>query len=62
MVCESKDCKYDGNYEVELIIGDKTIPMVPYVESVIENVVYGLVKSLDGFADNVDIKLNLKRK
>lgn len=63
MVCDKKDeCKYTGNYEVELTIGDKVIPMVPYVESVTENVVYGLVKSLDGFSEEADIKITLKRK
>lgn len=61
MVCEKKECKYAGKYEVELTIGDKVIPMVPYVESVIENVVYGLVKTLDGFSEDADIKISLKK-
>lgn len=57
------DCiKYSREYEVELLFDGKSVPMVPFVEEIVENVVVGLAKSLDGFEPDTEIKIILSPK
>jgi hypothetical protein len=54
--------KYSGNYDVEILVGDDELPMVPFVGEIVENVIVGLLKSLDGFDPSSEIKITLSPK
>ena len=54
--------KYTGMYHVDLRFSGETVPMVPFVKEVVENVICGLVKSLDGFDPDAEISIVLKPK
>ncbi len=54
--------KYHSMYDVDLRFSGETVPMVPFVKEVVENVICGLVKSLDGFDPDAEISIVLKPK
>lgn len=54
--------KYRGNYDIEILVNEEELPMVPFVSEIAENVLVGLLKSLDGFSPEADIKITLSPK
>ncbi|HPO04141.1 MAG TPA: hypothetical protein PLV37_01320 [Bacillota bacterium] len=50
----------ENDYVVEVQFDGKTIPMVPFVQEVIRNVVIGLMKSLRGYEHGAEIRLLIK--
>jgi hypothetical protein len=54
--------KYKGNYDVEILVGGEELPMVPFVGEIAENVLVGLLKSLDGFDPTAEIRITLSPK
>ncbi|MFI3207159.1 MAG: molybdopterin-guanine dinucleotide biosynthesis protein B [Clostridia bacterium] len=55
---ERTDCKL-GKHNVKLSIDGKEIPMVPFVEKILENAIRGVVSELDGYKENGKIEINL---
>ncbi len=45
---------------VELSIGGKDIPMVPFVRDMLKNVMTGAVKALDGYEEGKEIIIKIK--
>ena len=48
--------------DVKLYIGDKDIPMVPFVEEMLGNIVIGTVKALKGYREGDEIIVRIKQK
>ena len=57
---QRSDCPL-GKHHVNLTIDGKEIPMVPFVEKVLENAIRGVVSELEGYRENgkIEIKLGL---
>ncbi len=57
---QRSDCKL-GKHHVSLTVDGKEIPMVPFVEKILENAIRGVVSELDGYRENgkIEIKLGL---
>lgn len=53
-----EDCKI-LNRNVNLYINDKKIEMVPFVEKILKNAVFGVVKELEGFKEGKSIKIEI---
>ncbi len=49
-----------SNQRVELLINDKPIKMVPFVQNILRNAVMGVVSELQGYAKNSNIKVRFK--
>lgn len=54
--------KEAGEKDLILQFNDEDVPMVPFVEAIIKETVLGLVKSLKGYEDGVDITIQVKEK
>jgi molybdopterin-guanine dinucleotide biosynthesis protein B len=54
------DCVLDRQ-EVVLRIDGTEIPMVPFVQRIIKNTIIGLSSELNGYSDNGDIEICVKR-
>lgn len=57
---ERSNCRLD-NQEVILKINGKEIKMVPFVQKILQNSVEAVAKELDGYSDNGDIEICIKR-
>ena len=53
-----EDCKL-GKHHVTLAIDGKEVPMVPFVEKILENAIRGVVSELDGYRENGKIEIKL---
>lgn len=51
-----RDCIAD-NTGLNLRIGGKPVPMVPFVQNILRNAVLGVVKELDGYTDGADVEI-----
>ncbi len=49
-----------SNQLVELLINDKPVKMVPFVQNILRNAVMGVVSELQGYAKNSEIKVRFK--
>lgn len=49
-----------ANHITEVFFDGEAIPMVPFVQDIICNVILGLVKTLHGFTDNAEIKIVIR--
>jgi hypothetical protein len=49
-----------ANHTTEVFFDGEAVPMVPFVQDIICNVILGLVKTLHGFADNAEIKIVIR--
>lgn len=47
--------------ELVLEFDGEDVPMVPFVESIIKETILGLVKSLKGYEEGMDITIKLNR-
>jgi molybdopterin-guanine dinucleotide biosynthesis protein B len=52
------DCIIDSS-KIKLTIDDKEIPMVPFVQKILQNTVEAVVKELDGYKSNSKIKIEI---
>ena len=56
-----KDCVMDNKEKIELIINDKKIEIVPFVQNLIYDVIIGIIKNLKGYKKGeIKIKINSK--
>ncbi len=55
---ERSDCKI-GMHQVKLKVDGREIPMVPFVEKILENAVRGVVSELEGYRENGKIEITL---
>ncbi len=53
-----EDCRL-GQHHVSLKVDGREIPMVPFVEKIIENTLRGLISELDGYRENGKIEIKL---
>ncbi len=54
-----EDCVVNQS-SLELTIGDKVIPMVPFVQRILRNSILGVVSELDGYMEGKTIEIRLK--
>lgn len=54
------DCTI-GKEEVELLIGDDSLKMVPFVKSILKNTVDAVAKELDGYKEDTDIEVRIRK-
>jgi len=50
----------DSGIEVALTVDGKPIRMVPFVQKILRNAVLGVVRELEGYAENLEVELRLK--
>ncbi len=55
------DCM-DHQSSIELRIGNKLIPMVPFVQKILLNTCLGVISTLDGYKDKTQITISLNPK
>lgn len=53
-----EDCPI-GSGTVKLSIGGRDVPMVPFVEKILKNAVLGVVRELDGYRQDADIRIGI---
>ncbi len=53
------DCVAESDRKISIRIGDKDISMVPFVQDIIYDAIYGMVKNLKGFSQN-EIQIVMK--
>ena len=58
----SAEMKEAGEKELVLKFNGEDVPMVPFVESILKETVLGLVKSLKGYEEGMDVTIELKEK
>lgn len=54
------DCVLDSQ-AIELVINGVSIPMVPFVQSILTNALVGVVQELDGYKEHSTIEVRLRR-
>ena len=59
---KSAEMKEAGEKELVLKFNGEDVPMVPFVESILKETVLGLVKSLKGYEEGMDVTIELKEK
>lgn len=57
---QREDCVV-GRTGTKLLVNGKEITMVPFVERILKNAVLGVLKELDGYSENGDIEICIKR-
>ena len=58
----SVEMKEAGEKDLVLKFNGEDVPMVPFVESILKETVLGLVKSLKGYEEGMDVTIELKEK
>lgn len=54
--------KEAGEKDLILKFDGQEVPMMPFVESMVKETVLGLVKSLKGYEEGMDISIEIKEK
>jgi hypothetical protein len=54
--------KEAGEKDLVLKFDGEDVPMVPFVEGIIKETVLGLVKTLKGYEDGMNVTIELKEK
>lgn len=57
-LAKRSDCMLSGG-KIELIIDDREIHLVPFVQKILCNAVEGVVKELEGYRENSEIKVTI---
>ncbi len=53
------DCVAESSRKISILIGDRELSMVPFVQDIIYDAIYGMMKNLKGFSDD-EIRIELK--
>ncbi|MBQ9014652.1 MAG: hypothetical protein IJ109_00895 [Firmicutes bacterium] len=54
--------KEAGEKDLVLKFNGEDVPMVPFVEAIIQETVLGLVKTLKGYEEGMDVTIEIKEK
>lgn len=54
--------KEAGEKDLVLKFNGEDVPMVPFVEAIIKETVLGLVKTLKGYEEGMDVTIEIKEK
>ena len=54
--------KEAGEKDLTLKFNGTDVPMVPFVEAIVKETVLGLVKTLKGYEDGMDVTIEIKEK
>lgn len=54
------DCKIDSD-SVELLVGEDKLKMVPFVKNILKNSVEGVAKELDGYKDDENLEVIIRK-
>ncbi|MGI6737499.1 MAG: hypothetical protein ACOX41_09375 [Anaerovoracaceae bacterium] len=52
--------KEAGEKEITLRFDGEEVPMVPFVEDILKGAVLGMVRSLKGYEEGVDVTIEIK--
>lgn len=59
-IASRSDCNICTN-NIKLFVGAQEVNMVPFVQKILANAVEGVVKELEGFKSNADIRIEIKK-
>lgn len=56
-----EDCTIDKD-PVELMVGEEKLSMVPFVKNILKNSVEGVARELDGYRDNQELNVKIRKR